>query len=145
MEDIKADIVVIGSGPSGQKAAIQASKLGKSVVVVERELEPGGACLYSGTILSKTFRESVVDLTCFYEHHFEGNDCIVPEVTFNDLNMRLLQVITEERNIIIRQFKKNNIRLVQGTARFENNHTLIIVDSEQLNLAECLKHFKGTK
>lgn len=127
MENIEADVVIIGSGPSGQKAAIQAAKLGKNVIVVEMYSEPGGACLYSGTIPSKTFREGVVDLTRFYDRHFEGK-IPIPEVTIDELNHRLKTVITEERNIIIRQFKKNKIRLIQGSARFENQNTIIVVD-----------------
>lgn len=129
MENITVDIVIIGSGPSGQKAAIQAAKLGKKVLVVEKDAEPGGACLYSGTIPSKTFREAVVDLTRFYERHFEGKEKILPKVTIDELNYRLKTVIAEERNIIARQFKKNNIQFIQGSARFENQNTLILVDS----------------
>ncbi len=130
MENYHADIVVIGSGPSGQKAAIQAAKLGKSVIVVERDQSPGGACLFSGTIPSKTFREAVVDLTRFFDRRFEGSDQIRPEVTIDDLNKRLQSVIIEERNIIVRQFKKNNVLFLQGAARFENQNTLIVVDED---------------
>lgn len=130
MEQITADIVIIGSGPAGQKAAIQAAKLGKRVVVVERDPEPGGACLYSGTIPSKTFREAVLDLTRFYDRHFEGKENILPDVTLDELNHRLYTVVTEERNIIARQFKKNSIQLLRGSARFENQHTIIIVDND---------------
>jgi NAD(P) transhydrogenase len=130
MEEIKTDVVVIGSGPAGQKAAIQASKLGKNVIVVEKDPQLGGACLYSGTIPSKTFRESVVDLTRFYDRHFEGQEYILPNVTIDELNFRLHKVISEERNIITRQFKKNGIRIIQGSARFENQHTLIVVDDD---------------
>lgn len=131
MEDIVTEIVVIGSGPSGQKAAIQAAKLGKKVIVIEREEDPGGACLYSGTIPSKTFREAVVDLTRFYEKQpFEGKDHFLSSITIDQLNARLQTVISEEKNIISRQFKKNGIRLIQGNARFENYHTLIVVDNE---------------
>lgn len=130
MENFTVDVVVIGSGPAGQKAAIQAAKLGKSVIVVEKDTAPGGACLYSGTIPSKTFRESVVDLTRFYQRQFEGSEQIKPEATIIELNKRLNSVIMEERNIIVRQFKKNNIQFLQGSARFENQNTLIIVDSD---------------
>lgn len=130
MENIIADFVVIGSGPSGQKAAIQAAKLGKKVIVVEKDADPGGACLYSGTIPSKTFREAVVDLTRFYDRHFEGKETIMPEVTIDELNYRLKTVVFEERNIIVRQFKKNGIQLIEGSARFENQHTLIVVDED---------------
>lgn len=128
MENIVVDLVIIGSGPSGQKAAIQAAKLGKRVLVIEKDAEPGGACLYSGTIPSKTFREAVVDLTRFYERHFEGKDYIMPDVTIDELNYRLKTVIAEERKIITRQFKKNNIQFIQGSARFENQNTVIVVD-----------------
>jgi NAD(P) transhydrogenase len=130
MENMTADLVIIGSGPSGQKAAIQAAKLGKRVVVIEKDIEPGGACLYSGTIPSKTFREAVVDLTRFYERHFEGVEYIMPDVTIDELNYRLHAVILEERNIISRQFKKNGIHFIQGSARFENQNTIIIVDND---------------
>ncbi len=137
MENKEADIVIIGSGPAGQKAAIQAAKLGKSVIVVERDMDPGGACLYSGTIPSKTFRESVVDLTRFYDRHFEGQNHITsPQVTIDDLNKRLYTVINEERNIIARQFKKNGIQFLQGSARFENQQTLIIVDKDHRLVAQ---------
>lgn len=130
MESIEVDFAVIGSGPSGQKAAIQAAKLGKRTVVIERDLDPGGACLYSGTVPSKTFREAVVDLTRFYDRHFEGKEYIRPEVTFDELNERLEGVIKEERNVIARQFTKNGIGFIEGSARFENPHTLIIVDRD---------------
>lgn len=129
METLNYDIAIIGSGPAGQKAAIQAAKLGKKVAVIEKDIEPGGACLYTGTIPSKTFREAVVDLTRFYDRHFEGKEFIRPEVTIDELNARLSQVTHEERNIIARQFKKNGIDFIdEGTARFENANTLIIVD-----------------
>ena len=130
MENITVDIAIIGSGPSGQKAAIQAAKLGKSVIVIEKDPSPGGACLFSGTIPSKTFREAVVDLTRFYDRQFEGSDKIIPNVTIDELNKRLQTVIFEERNIIVRQFKKNNIQFLQGSARFENGETLIVLDGD---------------
>ncbi len=130
MEEIKADLVVIGSGPAGQKAAIQAAKLGKKVVVIEKEPFPGGACLYSGTIPSKTLREAIVNLTDFNNRNFYGQDHPIHEVTIQDLNFRLHKVIEEEKNMVIRQFKKNNIQLVTGTARFENAHQLIVMDDE---------------
>ncbi len=70
MEEFEVDIAVIGSGPAGQKAAIQASKLDKSVVVIEKLPEPGGNCLFSGTIPSKTLREAILDLTRFNDLFF---------------------------------------------------------------------------
>lgn len=130
MEEISADFVVIGSGPAGQKAAIQAAKLGKKVIVIEKLAEPGGNCLYTGTIPSKTLRESIIDLTRFHERSFYDIDYQVGDVTLATLNSRLHKVIEEEKNMIYRQFKKNNIRLLSGTARFENPHVIIVVDND---------------
>ncbi|GAB4225506.1 MAG: Si-specific NAD(P)(+) transhydrogenase [Chlamydiales bacterium] len=131
MKEHAVDLLVIGSGPAGQKAAIQASKLGKKVIVVEKDPGPGGACLYSGTIPSKSLREAILDLTSFYDRSYYGKDKEPREVSINDLNYRLNSVIEEDKNIIIRQFKKNNILLLQGTARFENERMALIVDNEQ--------------
>lgn len=130
MEEISADLVVIGSGPAGQKAAIQAAKLGKKVIVIEKAPDPGGNCLYSGTIPSKTLREAIIDLTRFHERSFYATAYHVGDVSIDDLTVRLNQVVEEERNIIYRQFKKNNIRLINGTARFENPHMIIVVDND---------------
>jgi len=130
MEEITADFVVIGSGPAGQKAAIQAAKLGKKVIVVERLIEPGGNCLFTGTIPSKTLREGVLDLTRFNERSFYKSDYQVGDVTIQELSGRLYKVIEEEKNVVYRQFKKNNIRLLTGIARFENSHMLILVDTD---------------
>lgn len=130
MDEITADMVVIGSGPAGQKAAIQGSKLGKKVIVVERYDSPGGNCLFSGTIPSKSFREAVLDLTRFHDRNFYGDKIELGKVTITELMKRLHHVVDEERNMIYRQFKKNNIEMIHGTARFENARTLTIVDHE---------------
>lgn len=130
MEEITADFVVIGSGPAGQKAAIQAAKLGKKVIVIERLPDPGGNCLFTGTIPSKTLREAIIDLTRFNERSFGDFKYNMGDVTIAELNSRLLKVVDEEKNMVYRQFKKNNIRLLQGTARFESSHVLILLDVE---------------
>lgn len=130
MEDIEIDYVAIGTGPSGQKAAIQAAKFGKSVIVIEKLPGPGGSCLYSGTIPSKSLREAILDLTRFNERNFYGKHIETEEVTIKDLDTRLNKVIDEERNLVNRQFRKNGIRLIQGTASFESPHTLIVKDHE---------------
>jgi NAD(P) transhydrogenase len=130
MEEISVDLVVIGSGPAGQKAAIQAAKLGKTVVVLEKLIEPGGNCLYNGTIPSKSLREAIIDLTRFNERGFYGESLETHDVTLSELNKRLYKVIDEERNMVYRQFKKNGIRLLTGTARFESAKMVIVVDRE---------------
>ena len=130
MEDLTFDICIIGSGPAGQKAAIQAAKFGKTVVMVDKEPEPGGQCLYTGTIPSKSLREAIIDLTRFNERGFIIEEASLTEIQFQDLNKRLFKVIEEERNLVYRQLKKNNVRLINGIARFENAHKLIVVDKD---------------
>ena len=131
MEELYADLVVIGSGPAGQKAAIQAAKLGKNVIVVEKDAHPGGASLNSGTIPSKSLREAILDLTDFYERSFYGQNRTIREISINDLNFRLNIVFEEQRKNLLRQFEKNNIRLVHGAARFEDNDHVVVLDAEE--------------
>lgn len=131
MQEVYADVVVIGSGPSGQKAAIQAAKAGKKVVVIEREFEPGGNCLYNGTIPSKTLREAILDLTRFNERHlFPDNYIPIEDISISSLTSRLNRVIEEEFNLLARQFKKNGIEMIVGNARFESPHMVIVVSHD---------------
>jgi len=130
MEEVYVDYVVIGSGPAGQKAAIQAAKLGKKVVIIEKDNYPGGASLNSGTIPSKSLREAILDLTDFYERSFYGIKDVVKEVSINDLNYRLHKVLEEQRKMLYRQFQKNHIRLIQGYASFEHPNSLAVLNSE---------------
>lgn len=130
MEKIEIDFAVLGSGPAGQKGAIQAAKLGKSVVIIEMGIVPGGNCLNSATIPSKSLRESIIDLSRYNERSFYGSSCL-REVTINDLNYRLMTVLEGEREILLRQFKKNRIRFLQGKAQFETPHDLLVVDDNQ--------------
>lgn len=130
MEEITTDLLIIGAGPAGQKAAIQSSKLGRSVFVVEKKPSLGGNCLYSGTIPSKTLRESIIDLTRFHQQSFYGPEISMREVSISDLNFRLSKVIEEERRLLHRQFKKNQIRFVEGIARFETPHLLLVFDDD---------------
>lgn len=129
MEKIKVDFAVIGSGPAGQTAAIQAAKLGSSVVIIEREI-PGGNCLNSGTIPSKSLREAIIDLTRYNERSFYGSSCLI-EVSIFDLNYRLTTVLEAERAIILRHFKKNNIKFLQGKGQFESSHVLTVWEDKK--------------
>ncbi|HSW86947.1 MAG TPA: Si-specific NAD(P)(+) transhydrogenase [Rhabdochlamydiaceae bacterium] len=132
MDELYADLVIIGSGPAGQKAAIQAAKLGKSVIVVEKDL-PGGASLNSGTIPSKSLREAILDLTDFYQRSFyaDTETIQIRQVSINDLNYRLHRILDEQRKMILRQFEKNKIKLVTGAARFEDQTKILILDDEK--------------
>ncbi|MBS0648946.1 MAG: Si-specific NAD(P)(+) transhydrogenase [Verrucomicrobia bacterium] len=130
MEELYADYIVIGSGPAGQKAAIQAAKLGKTVIVIEKDPYPGGASLNSGTIPSKSLREAIIDLTDFYTRSFYGKERPQREISINDLNYRLHKVLDEQRKMLLKQFDKNHIKLIHGIARFEDAHHVLILDEE---------------
>ncbi len=130
MEKMKVDLLVIGSGASGQKAAIAAAKLGKHVVIVEKDGHPGGACLNTGTIPSKSLREAIIDLTRFHEQSFYGKDIRYQEISINDLNFRLNYVLQLERRVLLRQFRKNGIRLIHGHARFLSPNEVLCEDKK---------------
>ncbi len=136
MEELYVDYIIIGSGPAGQKAAIQAAKLGKTVVVIEKGPYPGGASLNSGTIPSKSLREAIIDLTDFYQRSFYGKDRPQKEISINDLNYRLNKVLDEQRKMLLKQFEKNNIRLIFGMARFEDSHHVLVLDEKDHLLAK---------
>ncbi|MEM8727219.1 MAG: Si-specific NAD(P)(+) transhydrogenase [Chlamydiota bacterium] len=132
MEELFADLVVIGSGPAGQKAAVQAAKLGKSTIMVEKYPDPGGSCLHSGTIPSKSLRKAILNLTDFYKKSYYANHRIDHRrISINDLNYCLSQVTEEQIKQLRRQFKKNHIRLIRGAARFENHHRVAVVDRKR--------------
>ena len=128
MAHIRADLVVIGSGPAGQKGAMQAAKLGKKVVVIERDKVIGGASLNSGTIPSKSLREAILDLTDFYKRSFYAKETPQKEISINDLNFRLHKVLDEQRQILARQFDKNNIQVIHGAASFLDEKTVLVKD-----------------
>ena len=141
MRERSVDYVVIGSGPAGQKAAIQAAKMGKQVVVIEKDEVPGGACLNSGTIPSKSLREAIIDLTDFYERSFYAQQDSVREVSINELNFRLNMVLEEQRKMLLRQFEKNKIILIHGMARFEDKEHILVLDKEQKSIYRLRSQF----
>ena len=100
------DLVVIGSGPGGQRAAIQAAKAGKRVAVVEKQTMVGGVCINTGTIPSKTMREAVLHLSGFYDQAFYGSNYHAKEnITMSDLNFRVNRVIENEAAVLQDQLK----------------------------------------
>src|SRR5215475_8789517 len=119
------DLVVVGSGPGGQRAAIQAAKIGKTVAVVEKQSMVGGVCINTGTIPSKTMREAVLHLSGFYNQAFYGSNYHGKEnITMNDLNFRVNRVIENESSVLQDQLRRNNIELFHGTASFTDTHHL---------------------
>src|SRR5271163_2597613 len=119
------DLIVIGSGPGGQRAAIQGAKAGKRVAIVERQLAVGGVCINIGTIPSKTMREAVLHLSGFYDKSFYGtNHNHNDAVTMGDLNFRVQHVVENEVGVIQGQLKRNGVDLIHGYAQFTDAHHL---------------------
>jgi NAD(P) transhydrogenase len=113
------DLIVVGSGPAGRRAAIQAAKFRKKVLVVERGYRVGGVCVHTGTIPSKTLRETVLNLTGWRERGFYGRAYRVKQdITAEDLKRRLSMTLDHEVEILEHQFARNTVDRVSGAARF---------------------------
>src|SRR5947208_1090706 len=111
------ELVVLGSGPAGQKAAIQAAKLGRKVALVERRAALGGACVNTGTIPSKTIREAILYLTGLNQRSIYGQDYrLKDDISIDDISVRVRQVVERERQIIRDQLRRNRVALVVGAA-----------------------------
>ncbi|MDD7924513.1 Si-specific NAD(P)(+) transhydrogenase [Actinomycetospora chibensis] len=122
------DLLVIGSGPGGQKAAIAAAKLGKRVAVVERRGMIGGVCTQTGTIPSKTLREAVLYLTGYAMRGLYGESYRVKQdITVQDLLARTNFVIGREEEVIRAQLQRNRVDLLSGAARFVDEHAVEVV------------------
>ena len=127
------DLLVIGTGPAGQKAAIQAAKLGKKVGIVERKRVVGGVCTNTGTIPSKSLREAALYLSGFHQRSLYGASYRVKQdITMEDLTFRANHVINREIEIIQNQMTRNNVDLWFGTAAFVDPHRLRIERSDDL-------------
>src|SRR5262250_421625 len=106
------DILVIGSGPGGQKAAIAAAKLDKRVAIVERPEMLGGVCVNTGTIPSKTLREAVLYLTGLDQRQMYGQSYRVKEeITIGDLVSRTRHVVTRENDVVRSQLTRNRVAI----------------------------------
>jgi NAD(P) transhydrogenase len=126
------DLVVIGSGPGGQKAAIAAAKLGKTVAVIEPEPMLGGVCTNTGTIPSKTLREAVIYLTGITQRELYGASYRVKEnITPADLLARTQHVIGKEREVVRAQLMRNRVELYTGHGRFMDEHTVLVEDQHR--------------
>jgi NAD(P) transhydrogenase len=129
------DLVVIGSGPAGQKGAIAAAKLGKRVAVVDRLDMLGGVCIHGGTVPSKTLREAILHLTGFRHRSFYGSDYVVRNrISIRDLAVRVAQVTEREISVVKDQLRRNDIEFFSGTARFVDPHTLEVEALDQMHV-----------
>ena len=121
------DLLVIGSGPAGQRAAIQAAKLGRRVALVERGHMVGGVCTNTGTIPSKTLREAVLYLTGMSQRGIYGESYSVKsDITSDDLLWRTKHVIQREVEVVRSQLHRNRVTMVAGQASFVDPHTLAV-------------------
>lgn len=119
------DLVVIGSGPAGQKAAICAAKMRKKVAVIERKRSIGGVCVNTGTIPSKTFREAVLYLSGLRQRTFYGRSYSVKDqIAMQDLVFRADAVMAREIEVIKSQLRRNRVTVLEGNARFLADHTV---------------------
>src|SRR5215467_3184610 len=125
------DLIVIGSGPAGQRAAIQGAKCGRRVVVIEQREIIGGACINTGTIPSKTMREAVMHLSGFQFQGIYGiNYHVKDKITMSDLGFRVNQVIKTEADVTQAQLARNGVDIVGGRASFKDS-THVRVDSQR--------------
>jgi NAD(P) transhydrogenase len=123
------DIVVIGSGPAGQKAAIQAAKLRKRVAVVERGRTLGGVSVNTGTIPSKTIREAILYLTGLGQRGIYGQGYrLRDQIEAGELRERMLQVVEREQSVVRDQLLRNHVQIVRGTGRLLDGQTIEVVD-----------------
>lgn len=125
------DVVVIGSGPAGQKTAIQAAKLGRRVAVVERGDCIGGVCLHTGTIPSKTLREAILSVTA--RRNAVPEELAVKSITMLEVISETARVSLAEVTVLHDQFRRNGIDVLQGEAVFEAADTLRIDHASHTN------------
>jgi NAD(P) transhydrogenase len=142
------DVIVIGSGPAGQRAAIQAAKGGKRVALIEKQSVVGGTCINSGTIPSKTMREAVMHLSGYnYQNIYGMNYRVKEKITMSDLAFRVQHVIKTEVDVTQAQLSRNGIDVFFGTASFVNPTTIHVesLHSQADFEAEIIIIATGTK
>jgi NAD(P) transhydrogenase len=129
MQTYDYDLLVIGSGPAGQRAAIQAAKLDKRVAIIERKVVVGGVCINTGTIPSKTLREAILHLSGYRERGLYGASYTVKQhITMSDLLFRTEHVISHEIDITRSQLLRNRVELIAAEASFVDAHTIRLHD-----------------
>ncbi|GAC1361570.1 MAG: Si-specific NAD(P)(+) transhydrogenase [Acidobacteriaceae bacterium] len=139
------DLIVIGSGPSGQRAAIYGAKLGKKVALVEMREVVGGACINTGTIPSKTMREAVLHLSGYnYKSIYGMNYRVKERITMADLAFRVQHVIKTEVDVTEAQLSRNNIEMLVGTASIEDATHVKVTNSRGSSIYEAKNILIGT-
>ena len=132
------DLIVIGSGPAGQRAAIQASKAGKKVALIEKREVIGGVCINTGTIPSKTMREAVIHFSGFHYQAIYGMNYRVKEkVSMADLSFRVHHVIRTEIDVTQSQLSRNNVEMLTGQASFVDPTHIDVANSRGTSRIEA--------
>ena len=127
------DLIVLGSGPAGKRAAIQAAKIGKSVLLVEKNEIVGGVTVHTGTIPSKTLRETVLFLSGWRQRGIYGRSYKVKDhITADDLKQRLTSTLGHEIEIIQHQLMRNGVEIEYGHARFIDEHSISVEQHDGL-------------
>jgi NAD(P) transhydrogenase len=136
MSDQAYDLIVIGSGPAGQKGAICAAKLRKRVAIIDRTVMLGGVCVHTGTIPSKSVREAIFQLTGIAVRNFYGNSYRGKgDFTVQDLASRVHSIVSRETDVVRAQLRRNGVSIYQGTAKFADPHTVEVNgESDKVNL-----------
>jgi NAD(P) transhydrogenase len=125
------DLVVIGSGPAGQKAAICAAKMRKKVAIIERKRTIGGVCVHTGTIPSKTLREAILYLSGLRQRAFYGRGYALKEnISMQDLIFRADAVMAREIEVIKSQLRRNRVVVFEGDARFLDQHSVEVASDD---------------
>jgi len=133
MNEQQFDLIVIGSGPAGQKGAICAAKLRKRVAVIDRTVMIGGVCVHTGTIPSKSVREAIFQLTGTAVKSFYGNHSRADrDISLQDLAFRVQTIVARETEVIRSQLRRNGVAIFQGAGQFVDPHTVEVQgDSER--------------
>ncbi len=135
------DLIVIGSGPAGRRAAVQAAKLKKSVLVVEKGRRVGGVCVHTGTIPSKTLRETVLNLSGWRERGIYGRaHRAKADISAEDLRRRLQITLDHEVEVLEHQFARNSVTWVSGAARFIDDHAIEVTTE-----TGEVEHYRGDR
>ena len=138
MQANEYDLVVIGSGPAGQKGAICAAKMRKKVAIIDRERTIGGVCVHTGTIPSKMFREAVLYLSGFRQRTFYGRGYVLKDrIEMSDLIFRAQSVMSREVEVIKAQLRRNYVTSLSGDAHFVDPHTI------EINNADGTQQIRG--
>jgi len=125
------DLLVIGCGPAGQRAAIQAAKLRKRAAVIDKREVVGGVCVNTGTIPSKSFKEAVLFLSGFRQRNIYGAGYRVKaEIEMSDLTFRCNRIMQSEIEVIKSQLNRNHVDVIYGHAEFSDPHSILVRSSD---------------